>query len=281
MKNPASIRDKYSKEIFSTQFSNIYITRIGHMERNPYQYYSNENVRPDFCLQYVISGQGEYFVNNKLHLLKTGDLFLLPKNKPHYYKANPQNPYSYYWIHFQGTGVENFFKLISLSEENPVLNIGDSQKIKNIFKEIINISRYLKPNHNLKLIGLGYQLLFEISKALVPDNASEIFDARIEDIVNYIAENFQNKITLDDLSRMSHLSREYMISLFKKKIGTSPHQYILNYRISYACNLFQRGYTVSQAYKECGFSELTNFSVRFKQVMGVSPAEYKKQFNKN
>ena len=148
-------------------------------------------------------------------------------------------------------------------------------------KEIINISRYLKPNHNLKLIGLGYQLLFEISKALVPDNASEIFDARIEDIVNYIAENFQNKITLDDLSRMSHLSREYMISLFKKKIGTSPHQYILNYRISYACNLFQRGYTVSQAYKECGFSELTNFSVRFKQVMGVSPAEYKKQFNKN
>ena len=139
----------------------------------------------------------------------------------------------------------------------------------------------LKPIYNLALISLGYQLLFEISNAIIADNSEEIFDERIEDIINYISENFYQKITLDDLANISHLSREYMINLFKKKLGLSPHQYILNYRISYACTLFQRGYTVSQAYQECGFSELTNFSVRFKQIMGVSPSEYKKQFNKS
>lgn len=250
------------------------------MEKNPRQYYYNENIRPDFCLQYVISGEGEYFINNKTYQLKPGDLFLLPKNKTHYYKADPQNPYSYYWIHFQGSGMENFLNLISLSEANPVINIGENKTIKSVFKDIIKASKNLSSTYNLILIGLGYRLLFEIATTIIQNSNVEIFDERIENIVNYITENFQRKISLNELAEISHLSREYMISLFKKKLGVSPHQYILNYRISYACNLFQRGYTVSQVYRECGFSELTNFSVRFKQVVGMSPLEYKKQFNK-
>ena len=64
--------------------------------------------------------------------------------------------------------------------------------------------------------------------------------------------------------------------MYKNVTGFTPIQFLINYRIKYACELLKQGYPVSQAAFDCGFSDIANFSVRFKKKMGVSPNEFKK-----
>ena len=81
--------DAYITDFSTVKFSNIFITKLGLMKDNPHQYFDYlENERHDFCIQYIIDGEGFFHTNNTLYSVKKGDLFLLPNNKEHYYKAN-------------------------------------------------------------------------------------------------------------------------------------------------------------------------------------------------
>ena len=79
------ITDKWKTDLNTIDFSNIFVTKIGHMFGEPNQFYTNFFVRHDYCIQFVVRGKGEYFVNNHLYHLKENCLFLLPKDRYHYY----------------------------------------------------------------------------------------------------------------------------------------------------------------------------------------------------
>lgn len=90
------IDDKWKTDLTTIDFSNLFITKLGHMADQPNQYFTNWTPRHDYCIQYVVKGEGEYFINNQLFKLCENTLFLLPKNRYHYYRANRNNPYEYY-----------------------------------------------------------------------------------------------------------------------------------------------------------------------------------------
>lgn len=89
------ITDKWKVELNTKNYSDISITWIGHMIATPTQFFTNFFSRKDYCIQYVIRGKGDYFTNNRLHHLKKGTLWLLPKEQYHYYISNKEDPYEY------------------------------------------------------------------------------------------------------------------------------------------------------------------------------------------
>ena len=205
-------------------------------------------------------------------------MFFLPKDRYHYYAANPENPYDYFWIHFNGSGFKNFLSAIGLSEDNPVIFDVKNPEIEKRFLELIDLTSKNTPYQNLKLLSHAYYLLYEIAKA-IPSNKEDrqqFTSLIVEAAANYITEHYQEKITLDDLAEVTHINKCYLVSLFKKCTGLTPIQYLIQYRISQACILLQSDVSITEICFMCGFQELTNFLVRFKQFTKLTPSQYRK-----
>ena len=102
-------------------------------------------------------------------------------------------------------------------------------------------------------------------------------DPHIAEVLKYIHENISQKITVDDLVALVRLSRRLLESRFKKSMGTSIYDYIIQVRIEKMTQLLGEGLSVSEAASELGFSDIKNVSRTFKQLKGMTPSEYRQQ----
>lgn len=102
-------------------------------------------------------------------------------------------------------------------------------------------------------------------------------DPHIAEVLKYIHENISQKITVDELVALVPLSRRLLESRFKKSMGTSIYDYIIQVRIEKMTQLLGEGLSVSEAASELGFSDIKNVSRTFKQLKGMTPSEYRQQ----
>lgn len=95
-------------------------------------------------------------------------------------------------------------------------------------------------------------------------------------IVDYIHNNLDQDLRLEQIARMSNLSTFYFIRLFKAAFGKTPHQYILECRIGLAKDLLKGSYLpISEISQRCGFSTQSHFTSAFRQATGHSPRAYR------
>ena len=63
--------------------------------------------------------------------------------------------------------------------------------------------------------------------------------------------------------------------MFRRQMGVSPHQYLMDVRLENAAALMaEHGYSVSEAALSAGYGNVYNFSKMFKKKYGVSPRQY-------
>lgn len=91
-----------------------------------------------FVLSYVTEGEGRYLLKKKLYAIKKGDLFLnLPAVIYSQYSL-PENPYTYYYVAFQGSACSQLLQQAGLSEFSPVLHLNEPYIEKQMKKFIRN-----------------------------------------------------------------------------------------------------------------------------------------------
>lgn len=93
----------------------------------------------------------------------------------------------------------------------------------------------------------------------------------------YMEEHFQDLITLDLLSDITHWDKFYLSHQFSKAYGISPINYLLKYRVEHSKRLLRTtDYSVTQIAESSGFSSQNYFSQVFKKSTGLSPRKYRK-----
>ena len=98
-------------------------------------------------------------------------------------------------------------------------------------------------------------------------------------ILEYLNNNINKEITIDELSNIFFFNRTYIMKRFKKELKVSIHEYINTIRIINSLPLFKDvNYLLSIGFKN-GFNSLEYFSETFKKIIGVSPIIYKKYIN--
>ena len=100
-------------------------------------------------------------------------------------------------------------------------------------------------------------------------------------ILEYLSNNINKEITIDELSSTFFFNRTYIMKRFKKELKISINEYINTIRIINSLPYFKdNNYLLSIAFKN-GFNSLEYFSETFKKIIGVSPIIYKKYINYN
>jgi AraC family transcriptional regulator len=91
----------------------------------------------------------------------------------------------------------------------------------------------------------------------------------------YIQDNFQKDIQLEELSREAMLSKFHLLRSYREAFGTTPYRQVLNLRLKHSVKLLQEGQTLESIALSLGFSDRRSFTKAFKKVFGCAPSHYR------
>jgi len=96
----------------------------------------------------------------------------------------------------------------------------------------------------------------------------------VELAITYIERHFAERIALERLAGLAHLSLCRFATVFRRQVGMSPYRYVCSTRIRHAQDLLRQGYPASVVAGEVGFFDQSHFSRHFKSHCGMTPGEF-------
>ena len=100
---------------------------------------------------------------------------------------------------------------------------------------------------------------------------------QFKNVITLIENEYQNPLTLDDLSKASGMSPKYFCRFFHEMINKTPIEYLNYYRIEIACEkLLATELSITEIALNCGFNDVSYFIKTFKKHKGVTPKQYLK-----
>ncbi|ALD21639.1 AraC family transcriptional regulator [Hymenobacter sp. DG25A] len=116
------------------------------------------------------------------------------------------------------------------------------------------------------------QLLFHNYKEHVTSH-------RFAHVVQYIKQHLTEQITIEKLSELACMSKATFFRVFKRELGLTPVEYVIQERLAEAKRLLRNPLTtVTDVCFRTGFNNTAYFQKLFKQYEGVTPGLYKKQY---
>ncbi len=102
-------------------------------------------------------------------------------------------------------------------------------------------------------------------------------DRRIEAVRSHIDRHFDQPVTLEQLSALAHLGQRQLNDLFRRELGMTPQQYLIEMRMQHAWQLLSESdLQVQQVAERVGYSNLAAFSDRFRRHFGRSPRQFRR-----
>lgn len=257
----------------------------------------NPHTHDYFQIYFISHGALVHHVENESAHLNQGDMFIIPPGVTHYISPAPGT--LFYAISF----MEDFF-----------LEQAENTKLAKNFLRILRTKEieYIKPKvtlhtdeifyiesilaHTLKEFQekpFAYYDIMQVSTLLlVTILAREYFSETVHNItdhfennkqfilhcVEYIKNNFANKITLNEISKESAMSKSTFCALFLEITGHSFNEYLNLCRIKAATAYIKKGYKITALYGLCGYNDFSTFNRNFNKIMGMSPRAYKQLY---
>ncbi len=100
--------------------------------------------------------------------------------------------------------------------------------------------------------------------------------SQLRPAIEYMQYHFEQPLTLEDIARQAYLSVSRLSHLFKEQLGISVVDYLTNIRINQAKErLITSDSTCSQICFEVGYNNQSYFTRVFKQVVGMTPRQFR------
>lgn len=241
----------------------------------------------------VISGTLHYFVENKSYLLHPGEAVFINAGRLHrgysedseqisntiVFSADilcPDSSSEWYqiliddWIH---SDVHGIILRPDLSWMNAIL-----QEINRIFQEERKKDLGYQFMQKASICRIFTELIRNMPYATRPTGAESERQRRLRRILTYITKHYMENVTLKSLSRTAQISEAECSRFFHDMMGMTPFEYLNQYRIEKSCEMLPDSEkSIGEIALECGFNSFSYFSKRFKEIMYMTPKEYRKK----
>lgn len=226
------------------------------------------------------TGEGWFDQGEGQRPLQANQLLHIPPGCPHAYGADPNDPWSVYWFHFEGAGAEALLDWTNAQSGISVLNCTSAESIRRQFNWILGVVEK----------GYSEHTLLELSRALINvlvllhhnplrEHRHGVFE-KIETIMLQMRSDLKRRPSLTDYAEEADLSVAQFSLLFKQHAGVSPMVYFNELRIQRASELLDDSeLSVKQIAGELGFDDPLYFSRAFRKCVGLSPAQYRKRIH--
>lgn len=261
-------------------------------------FYDRWHYHPELELVHIEQGSGTQFVGDNIQTFQSGDLLLIGSNLPHYWRCDEKyfqgDPKLYAQatvLHFSEAVFGDAF--LQLPENKNIRSLLDrarwgmkllgqeNEQVKTLLQNLLNQK---DGNPIISLLQILEALALNSEVVQLSDTFNEqVYDQydtdRINQIYQYSLNNFQQKITIDEIAAVASISPHSFCRYFKSRTRKTYSQFLLEIRIGHACRLLREGkMNIAQTCFESGFNNFANFNKYFKIHTGKSPLQYQKGY---
>lgn len=207
-----------------------------------------------------------YFTENGVEtILETGDYYI-QKSGLLQSALRPSDNARYIYFHFKGEWCEDGIHAL------PVRGRFNIEKIYRIAEKLCEDMK----SRNTPYIRISGQF-YELFWLLLEDNRRTDDGLLLaEKIHGYISEHYTERLDISDIATRFSYSPDYIIRIFKRAYGQTPHSYITACKTEYAKLLLSTtDKAVCEIAEACGYLDFTTFYRAFKGRTGVSPKSWR------
>lgn len=246
-------------------------------------------------LTYILKGQARYNIQGETHILKMGDLLIGNPGVVHRFdlREGEEPPMEVY------IGVSNFH-LQEMPQQSLILPDGGhilhcrpelKQDLNQLIQTMISETQMRQSGQYFMIKAYLVQLLLLIVRQIRGEKKQKkegyVFESRskgyvVKRIITYMNENYNSRISLDQIAQNMYLSPVYISKIFKEETGESPIRYLIQIRLEKAKEILEDEDcgSIKDVAQSVGYEDVYYFSKLFKKYYGIAPAYYKKGLTK-
>lgn len=266
---------------------NIYVSYSGDYKENPINHVHNS------CeLLFIEQGGGEYRIGGQQYHVEKNGVLIIGGTDPHSRRFT-QVPCIRYGL----TVLPAFLQ--SLPIINGYMNVyrthspEEAKKLQGIepvtFERMVSIIWQLREETKDNGQGKGdmvYALLLELTIILnrllhlKKKDISGMYKT-MSDIKNYIDFHYAENLSLEELSRLFYLQPNTISKNFHKTFEKNINSYIRSVRVSNSVRILENNdISITELSEVVGYASVNTFLRQFRESLGISPLQYKKQFER-
>ena len=230
---------------------------------------------PFTVLQHTISGAGNLRYEGRTYRVLPGETLLVTVPDNHRYWLEPGGRWEFFWISMNGEEAMRLHQAI-LSANGPILSL-QSETIEHLAD-----CSYRLIHGDGEMPGRASAIAYEAAMALYDDvfGAHPVFGQEyrtMQHVLTHIADNLEKPLRIEDLARVSGLSRAHFSRVFSATEGMPPAEFVLRKRLQRAAKLLAQGanLSVKEISLMSGFEEPNYFAKVFRRYFGASPTEFR------
>lgn len=138
------------------------------------------------------------------------------------------------------------------------------------------------PNSNITLTAQSTIITHWIIRSILGENldmrsiSSAFSVARAQ---HYIEQHFNEEVTVERLAELAHISPSNFNKVFKKEVGLTPIEYLIEVRIEKSKTLLRRkDVPITEIAARCGFGSSAHFATSFKRLTKITPTKYRNSY---
>lgn len=284
---------KYDDKFYSLENKGNLIECLVYKKRELGNIFSNFHNHDLFEILYVTKGKLICLVENYKYTLEEGEMVLISPSIIHKVQTIIEQPCERIIVTFteqyaqrkstEQTDLLKIFKTLEIAKYHKLsFNNAYKRKLENLLETMQNI--IFTDNYGTDVIFncCFCSLMVLLNRELVsntPEIHSISFNNKlILEVGNYIEENLENQLFVEDIAKHVSLSASRLHHIFKYETGISILKYINKKRLSKAKELLKTGDLIVNIYIKCGFQDYTSFFRAFKKEYEITPKEYQKRY---
>lgn len=249
--------------------SNLIITRVRSVTKiyMPKGVSKKRSGREHWAISFKYEGETEFTSKKENSISNAQNVMILPKGSTYAWQCKSAG--HSYMIEFESD--LEFDRVFSVPIKNSAELLKQFQKLEQ--------SRIKNPKTaQIRSINTIYyfilSLIKESEQKYIPSKKRQIILAATD----YIAKNYNKRITNEDLAQIAGVSTIYFRKLFTEIVGVSPINYVQNVKVQKAKEMLFSDYSsITDIALSLGYQNIYDFSRAFKKNTGLSPLQYRNQ----
>ncbi|MBQ7045944.1 MAG: helix-turn-helix transcriptional regulator [Clostridia bacterium] len=227
-------------------------------------------------LFFLVDGNMTAKCNNEIVTVKGPAVLIFASYSIHSGASLDDKIYDRYKLIFDDNILKSDFlcKMSNFVKNNPLTVITLDDTKKQILLSYFDRLNYHNSAAAMELLATW--MLYELScwQLIQCEPSPRSRTAYIHHVMQYLAENYQENITLEELAQRYYISRAKLVCDFKKQNGMTINEYISLIRINNAQNILKQGFGVRETAFMCGYADASYFIRKFTEYFGFTPGEY-------
>ena len=250
------------------------------MARSPDYFWDNRHRKTEkVVLQYTLSGYGEFSQGGTSYRVGPQQAFLCSIPSESSYSL-PQSSSHWEFLFFSAVGDDAFRHWHNLiGQSGPVVSLQEKPRVVQLLSGLYSDIYHHRGLSTTAISARLYEITLELHHLALEPATREVdpLDA-LARTLRMMEEEFAKDLSVDTLAGYANLSRFHFTRVFTKRTGMGPVEYLRKIRLEQSALLLQNSNkTVEEVALLTGFQSAQYFRQVFKEVVGMTPQEYRKQ----